>query len=75
MIDIQQYVQTAKFELKTHFLEFVTKLCIEEKPVEEHFRIFLREFKFPLRVLYTQLIETLIIHSKNKLVNFLKMVP
>lgn len=75
MIDIQQYVQTVTFELKSHFVEYVTKLCFEDKPVDEHLRIFLREFRFPLRVMYTQLLETLIVHAKNRLINFLKIIP
>ena len=56
-------------------MEYVGRLCFEEKPVEEHLRIFLREFRFPLRVMYAQLLETLIIHAKNRLINFLKVLP
>ena len=37
--------------------------------------MFLREFKFPLRIIYTELLEQLIIHSKSKLVYFLKVIP
>lgn len=75
VIDIQQYVQTVTFELKSHFVEYVGRLCFEDKPVEQHLRIFLREFRFPLRVMYAQLLETLILHAKNRLLTFLKAVP
>ena len=76
MIDIQQYVQSSKFQLKSHFLEYVTKICNDAKDMEiEKFRIFMREFRFPLRIMYTQLIEDLIIQAKKKLINFLKIIP
>lgn len=56
MIDIQQYVHTVALELKSHFMEYVTKIAIEDRPEEENFRIFVRNFKFPLRVIYFQLL-------------------
>jgi hypothetical protein len=74
-IDIQQYFNLINLELKSHFLELAFKHCFEDKEVVDHLRLFLRSFRFPLRIIYTSLLQDLVVQSKQKLIKFLKAVP
>lgn len=48
---------------------------MEDKPVADELRLFIRSFKFPLRIIYSKILEDLIIQSKTKLIKFLKAMP
>ena len=74
-IDIQQYFNCSNMDLKTYFLELAFKLCFEEKNLSAELRLLLRSFRFPLRIIYKELLADLIVQSKHKLINFLKAIP
>ena len=61
--------------LENSLLELVKDLCLENKPVESEIRLFLVTFKFPLRMIYEDILTRIIEVLEDKFIILLQKIP
>lgn len=60
MVSIKIYHEINEIHIIHTLVELITDLVINKKPVDNHIRMFLTIFKFPLRMVYHELLSGII---------------
>lgn len=75
MINIQNYNYYRSMDIRGFFLELVGQLCNEDKNTTAKIRALLKHFRFPLKVIYLDLLADIINATKKKFLKLLQTVP
>jgi hypothetical protein len=75
LINIQNYNHYKTLDVRGMLLELVGQLCNEDKDTTLKIRTLLRHFKFPLSVIYLDLLSELVASTKKKFIKLLQAVP
>jgi hypothetical protein len=75
MINIQNYNHYRSLDIRTALLELVGQLCNEERDTTSKIRAILKHFRFPLSVIYLDVLADFISSTKKKFLRLLQAVP
>ena len=74
-MDIQQYYYYKNMDLKAFLIEQISQMLFDLKDHAKSIRIAIKHFKFIYRLIYQEIIEEIIIASKEELIHLLDEIP
>lgn len=75
MINIQNYSYYQTIDVKSMLIELILRFCNEDKDETLKIRALVKHFKFPLRIIYKQVLVEIILATKVKFLKLIKAIP